>query len=242
MKNFKKALFLLIDDELKNTNDNKENMDNLESLKNILNKSIEYKIEKLKEENLQIVLEEYLESKKSILIEDDGSYSLEKKYVLPLDLDRVYIDILSEINIDSDNIYNGELPKNISKEFEYIFKECNGYENDIFYIRPYNSYGLENCDCNCGLQECIDEQCYNLSEEELHKFELENISRNFHSKKCDRHDIYFYYKPTNLKIDFIKRPLYGATCNQEITKDILEAVLMDCVNSYKKDFKEKRGG
>lgn len=236
MKNFKNALKLLIDNELKDNNDIKTNVENLESLKNLLNKSIDFKIEKLKEEELKNTLKEYLESYKPALTEGDESYSLEKQYTLPTGLDKFYIDTLSKINVDYNNMYCGEKPKNIPKEFEYIFNQCKGYENDTFYVRPYNSYGLEHKDCSCGLENYLNETYYNLPKEELEKFENDNIYKNFHSKECNRHTIYFYYKPTNLKIEYIKRPLYGAVANQEITKEIFEAILMDCVNSYNKDF------
>lgn len=238
MENFKKALKLLIDDEVKSSKDIKTNMKDLKSLKKLLDKSIDSKIKKLKKEYLENILKEYLEKEDSLICENDKSYSLEQKYTLPVGLDEMYVDALSEINIDYDNVYHGEIPKNLSTEFEYIFNKCNGYENDTFYVRPYNSYGLEVCDCSCGLEDYIDKKYYELSKEEFERFEKEQLYKNFHSKECARHDIGFYYKPTNLKIEFIKRPLYGAVCNQEINKDILEAVLMDCVNSYNRDFKK----
>ena len=239
MENFKKALKLFIDDEIKSNEDIKTNIEQLELLKNLINKSIDYKIEKLKEEYLENILKEYLERENSLICEDDKSYSLEKKYTLPLGLDKIYMNAVLKMNIDYDNMYHGEIPKNLPKEFEYIFNECNGYENDTFYVRPYNSYGLEVCDCSCGLEEYLDKKYHELSKEEFEKFEKEQYGKNFHAKECARHDIGFYYKPTNLKIEFIKRPLYGAVSNQEINKDILEAILMDCVNSYNKDFKKE---
>lgn len=248
MENFKKSLKLLIDDEIKSHNDIKNNMDNLKSLKKILDESFDFKIKKLKEQYLKDTLGNYLEksTKESCEIEKifidrtDNNYTLEKKYNLSLEVNEIYMNAMSKMNIDYDNIYNGEIPKNLPKEFEYIFKKCNGYENDTFYVRPYNYYGLELSDCSCGLEDYIDKKYYELSKEEFEKFEKEQQDKNFHAKECARHDIGFYYKPTNLKIGFIKRPLYEVVCNQEINKDILEAVLMDCVNSYNKDFKNKK--
>ena len=170
----------------------------------------------LKEKERATVLEEYLKKHKSN--EDDSFYTLEPKYEVDRDFQGMFSRVLNEINIDVYGSFEGEVPDNIKDDYKETF-EKGGYENDTFYIRPYNWNGISYEDCSCGLDDKLDE------------LELSKYKHGFHSKDCVAWETNFYYKPTDLKIEWYKYPLRSAYSNQTLKREVLEAILKDCVKS-----------
>ena len=179
----------------------------------------------LKEQKINGVLEEYLEKYKCN--EDDSSYTLECKYEVDRDFQEIFTRILNEINIDGYGSFEGDVPKNIKDEYKETFK-YGGYENDTFYIRPYNWNGISYEDCSCGLDDKLEELGYS------------KYKHGFHSKHCIAWETNFYYKPTGLKIEWYKYPLRSAYSNHVLEKDILKAILQDCVKSVTSQDKQNR--
>lgn len=148
---------------------------------------------------------------------DSQTYTLEYKYELDRDFQDIFTSILNKINIDGYGSFQGNID-NVKEEYRKTF-EVGGYENDIFYIRPYNWEGMLCADCNCGL------------DDKLCELELDINTYGFHSKNCNVWEINFYYKPTNLKIAWYKYALRSAYSNQNLKKDMIELILWNCVNS-----------
>lgn len=235
MENLKKQLIDTINELCVDSMDANENIESLERLRILFNNRILEEINRNKGILLAKSLERFLNEHKNNIC-DDEVYSTDDKYNLPDDLNTVFGRALAQMNMDSDGCYTGEKPHNISEEFEFIFDCCEGYENDIFYIRPYNWRGFDNADCSCGLDEYHEEKFEKLSKEEQKAYYKKDIG--FHAKDCGRWDINFCYKPTGLQISWYKRPLYGAKSNQKLDKNTLEAILNNCIDSYEMDFKK----
>lgn len=188
-------------------------------------KYINKEISKLEKEKKEKIFETYKEKYQNEYSDD---YSLELKY----EADRRFqglFSLFSKVNIDDYGEFTGILPSDIKEEYKDTFNECNGYENDVFYIRPYNWDGISYCDCNCG----FDDKIENLN--------IDEYKYGFHAKNCVAWDINFCYKPTNLKIAWYKYPLRDAYFNQELEKEELEAIINHCIKSVLKGSdKEKR--
>lgn len=175
------------------------------------------KLDTIENEN---VLESYLSKYRGSVIEDN-TYTLEKSYALDRDFQEMFVEALYEIGIDGYGEYmRDSLGDNdcLSKEYEDFYDNYSGYENDVFYIRPYN-WGGEYFDCNCGLDDIVDEKG------------LDRYSLGFHSKGCDAWETNFYYKPTGLKIVWYKYPLRSAVSNQELDEKTLRAIMYHCKKS-----------
>ena len=155
-----------------------------------------------------------------IFNEGDDIYTLERKYEIDRDFQDFFVSSLNKINIDSYGEFQGDKPNEIKEIYQETFNHY-GYENDVFYIRPYNWEGISCYDCTCGLNDTLEENNLNMYE------------YGFHSKDCASWTINFYYKPSNLKIEWYKYPLRGAYSNQALNKDILKAILEDCIKSTK---------
>lgn len=176
----------------------------------------------LKNKEKDMVLEEYLDKHKTN--QNDHSYTLEYKHEVNRDFQGLFVTILNEINIDGYGSFEGNVPNNIKDEYKETFDK-GGYENDIFYIRPYNWNGISYEDCSCGLDDKLDD------------LDFSKYNYGFHSKDCVAWETNFYYKPTGLKIEWYKYPLRSAYSNQVLEKDVLEAVLQDCVKSVISQYK-----
>lgn len=157
----------------------------------------------------------------------DDSYSIESKHEVDRDFQSMFGRILYEMQIDGYGLFEGEKPKNIKYEYKETF-DIGGYENDTFYIRPYNWNGISYEDCSCGLDDKLEELGYS------------KYKHGFHSKHCIAWETNFYYKPTGLKIEWYKYPLRSAYSNQVLDRNILEAVLKDCVKSVKMELEENK--
>ena len=168
----------------------------------------------------KLLFEEYLKKHKTI--EDDNSYTLERKYEIDRNLQNMFVRMLNEANIDGCGVFNGDIPTNIKEEYKATFDE-GGYENDIFYIRPYNWDGISYSDCTCGL------------DDELENLDLNEYKQGFHSKDCTAWETNFYYKPTSLKIEWYKYALRSAYSNQVLDEDVVKSILEDCVKSVTLD-------
>ena len=179
----------------------------------------------LKKRERDNILNEYLNKYSND--NSDDSYSLEYKHEVNRDLQGMFAGTLDEINIDGYGSFEGKLPDNIKDEYKETF-DIGGYENDTFYIRPYNWNGISYEDCSCGLDDKLEELGYS-------KYE-----HGFHSKHCIAWETNFYYKPTGLKIEWYKYPLRSAYSNQVLDRNILEAVLKDCVKSVKMELEENK--
>ena len=191
----------------------------LENKINILLKYKEYinkNLNVLEEEKKNILLKEYLEKYKDD--ECDNFYTLESHHELDRDFQHTFVNILNKMNIDRYGSFEGDIPKNIKDEYKETF-DIGGYENDTFYIRPYNWNGISYEDCTCGL------------DDKLYDAELSRYKYGFHAKDCVAWETNFYYKPTNLKIAWYKYPLRSAYSNQNLEKDVLELILEDCAKS-----------
>lgn len=174
----------------------------------------------LEDNRMKVLFEEY--SKKHKVIKGDDSYTLEHKYEVDRSLQGMFANILDKANIDSYGMFNGNKPANIKEEYKATFDK-GGYENDTFYIRPYNWDGISYSDCSCGL------------DDELEKLDLNMYEQGFHSKDCDAWETNFYYKPTGLKIEWYKYALRSAYSNQPIEGEIIALILEDCVKSVTLD-------
>ena len=170
----------------------------------------------LEDNRMKTLFEEYLNKHKAI--KGDDSYTLERKYEIDRNLQGIFTNILDKANIDSYGMFNGDKPANIKDEYKATFDK-GGYENDTFYIRPYNWDGISYSDCNCGL------------DDELENLDLNGYEQGFHSKDCVAWETNFYYKPTGLKIEWYKYALRSAYSNQPIEEDVFELILEDCVKS-----------
>lgn len=170
----------------------------------------------LKKREIDMVLEEYLDKHKAK--QNDYSYTLEYKYEVNRDFQGLFVKVLNEINIDGYGSFEGNVPNNIKDEYKETFDK-GGYENDTFYIRPYNWNGISYEDCSCGLDDKLDD------------LDFSEYNYGFHSKDCTAWETNFYYKPTDLKIEWYKYPLRSAYSNQVLKKEVLEAILQDCVKS-----------
>lgn len=190
----------------------KEKRKVLLELQSYINKNLNA-LEKLEDKQ---VLETYL--KKYEGDESENAYTLEDKYEVNRDFQDMFVRLLDRMNIDGHGIFVGNKQSDIKKEYQEVFNQ-RGYENDIFYIRPYNWDGISYSDCSCGLDDKLEES--GLSEYEC----------GFHSKDCTAWNVNFYYKPTNLKIEWYKYPLRSAFSNQIVEKDVLRSILNDCINS-----------
>lgn len=189
-----------------------------------IRKNLNFLEKKTKESRLDNYLKKYGNN------QSDDSYTLERRCEMDRDLQEIFISMLSEINIDGHDSFTGEIPKQIKEEYKETFN-IRGFENDTFYIRPYNWDGISLYDCSCGLDDKLDE----LEEPDIAEYE-----HGFHSKDCVAWETNFYYKPANLKIAWYKYPLRSAYSNQIIEKDVMEAILEDCVKSViSKDKDEK---
>ena len=162
------------------------------------------------------IFKNYLNSYKPS--ENEDEYTLENKCFVNRDLQEVFVTLLNKMDIDGYGMYEGNIPENLKDEYRKSF-DCGGYENDTFYIRPYNWSGMDYCDCNCGLDD-------KLEEDDVSSYDV-----GFHAKNCERWDINFYYKPTNLKIEWYKYALRGAYSNQNLNETIIRLVLQDCMDS-----------
>lgn len=187
-----------------------------EKLKTLLNTKdyINEQIHLLKEEKKTNIFETYIEKYKSDV---NNNYSLEYKYEVDRDFQELFA-VLRKINIDGYGEFNGILPSDIKEEYLSTFNEY-GYENDVFYIRPYNWEGISYSDCSCGLDDEID------------NLKLNEYEYGFHAKDCPAWDVNFCYKPTNLKISWYKYALRDAYSNQKLEKEELESILNSCVES-----------
>ena len=170
----------------------------------------------LEDKKMEVLLEEYLERYKDN--QTDNSYTLECRHEINRDFQETFVRILNKANIDGYGSFEGDTPSNIKEEYKETFDK-GGYENDTFYIRPYNWDGISYSDCTCGLDDKLDE------------LELDTYSYGFHSKDCIAWETNFYYKPTNLKIAWYKYALRSAYSNQIIKEDVIKLVLEDCVKS-----------
>ena len=162
-------------------------------------------------------LKEYLDNNKCET--NDDKFTLEPRFEIDRDFQTMFIEILSEVNINEYGEFNATMNSDINEEYKRTF-DVHGYENDTFYIRPFN-WGDN--DCTCGLDE-------NLDEIQLYERKI-----GFHSKHCSAWETNFYYKPTGLKIAWYKYPLRSAYSNQKLTYDILKCILNDCVTSVLND-------
>lgn len=105
------------------------------------------------------------------------------------------------------------------------------YENEIFYIRPYNWRGDIYGGCNCGLEEKL-EQLYESLDCNIQKEII--YTKGFHAKNCKDWNIVFCYKPTGLKIKMEDTPLMffeNCTSNHPLNEEILRGILNHCKNS-----------
>ena len=170
----------------------------------------------LEEKKKNVLLEEYLEKYKNN--QSDNSYTLECRHELDRAFQDTFVSMLDKINIDGYGSFQGDVANNIKEEYKETFSK-GGYENDTFYIRPYNWDGISYADCDCGLDDKLDE------------LDLSTYTHGFHSKDCIAWETNFYYKPTNLKIAWYKYALRSAYSNQILKKDVIESILEDCVKS-----------
>lgn len=168
----------------------------------------------LKEEKKKNILKIYIEKYKNDV---DNNYSLEYKYEVDRDFQELFA-LLRKVNIDGYGEFNGSLPPNTKEGYLNTFNEY-GYENDVFYIRPYNWNGISYSDCSCGLDDEID------------NLKLNEYEYGFHAKDCPAWDVNFCYKPTNLKISWYKYALRDAYSNQKLEKEELESILNSCIES-----------
>lgn len=170
------------------------------------------------------VLESYL-SKYSGNISLDTEYTLEVSYDVDRELQDIFVEALYEMGVDGYGEYMSECEvgnSTLSDTYKSFYEDYRGYENDVFYVRPYNWTGVECYDCSCGLDDVIDEKG------------LDRYSLGFHSKDCVAWETNFYYKPSGLKIDWYKYPLRSAKSNHKLDKKTLKAILEHCVKSINK--------
>lgn len=217
-------------------NDTKFNFNNFESLKelqSVVNILITNEMNEIKDSTLDTCLKNHIAQHADSW--SDEVFDSDTLYDIPRGLDEMLKNALIEMNIDCEGYYDGEKPTNLSSDFDYIFDECRGYENNTFYIRPFNWDGYDGKDCTCGLDDYYEKEYENLSEKDRASYKKTD---GLHSKDCGVWNINFYYKPTGLSISWYKKPLYGAMSNCELDKDVFEAILNDCVKSYRSDFKK----
>ena len=110
-------------------------------------------------------------------------------------------------------------------KYESSNLEDNTFENDVFLLRPFS---WKDIDCSCGLDEEESDLYYSKEGENI------DTTLGFHAIECycssDR-VVNFWYKPTNLKINWYKYPFRDAFSNQKVTYDYLEAILKHCKKS-----------
>lgn len=193
-----------------------EKINILLEIQKYINKNLNF----LEERKNKLLLEEYIKKHKTN--QSDDFYSLECKYEINRDFQNVFVSMLNKVNIDGYGLFEGDVPSNIKKEYKETF-DIGGYENDTFYIRPYNWDGISCEDCNCGLDD-------NLEDLELNKYKY-----GFHSKDCMRWNTNFYYKPTDLKIEWYKYALRSAYSNKILEEDEIILILKDCIKSIDLD-------
>lgn len=235
-----------IESKLKDVKEKKEIIDNIYSLKINIGEIIDNKIidiEKnygldsyIKENNLENeTYDTYMDKNKSYSENNSDLYELSKDYkeYNVFDGYKYLIEkILIEMGIDK----NGKFIKDIEdydivkEKYKKTFEE-EGFENEVFYIRPYNWRADIYGGCSCGLYEKANE----LYESMDNKIEKDTIcSKGFHSKWCEEWDIVFYYKPTGLKIKSDQERLHlfeKTTSNHPINEDILRGILNHCKES-----------
>ena len=80
-------------------------------------------------------LKEYLDNNKCET--NDDKFTLEPRFEIDRDFQTMFIEILSEVNINGYGEFNGTMNSDINEEYKRTF-DVYGYENDTFYIRPFN--------------------------------------------------------------------------------------------------------
>ena len=78
---------------------------------------------------------------------NDDKFTLEPRFEIDRDFQTMFIEILSEVNINEYGEFNATIHSDINEEYKRTF-DVHGYENDTFYIRPFN---WNDNDCTCGL-------------------------------------------------------------------------------------------
>lgn len=237
-----------VESKLKDVKDKKEIIDNIYSLKINIKKIIDDKIvdiEKnygldsyIKENYLESeTYESYMNKNKSSFENDLSSYELAKDYKEYSVFDG-YKYLIEKILIEMGIDINGKLLKDvedygiIKEEYKKTFEE-EGFENDVFYIRPYNWRADIYGGCNYGLYEKLNELYESIGNE----IEKDTIcSKGFHSKWCEEWDVIFCYKPTGLKIKSDQDCLHlfeKCVSNHPLNENILMGILNHCKESKK---------
>lgn len=167
-----------------------------------------------------------------------------KKYDLEYKTYEDYLNKYKKDSLDNEDLYELASDYKEYKVFdgykhfvqEILSKmdmESDEYENDIFYIRPYNWMADIYGGCNCGLEDKVNEIYESLDDSDENKEDI--CAKGFHGKSCSEWNIVFYYKPTGLKVKMeYNAPIFERSIsNHPLNENILRGILNHCKNSVK---------
>lgn len=221
-------MFLELTEKLKDVENKLYNINNKEEkinclldleleLEKIINKEIKYievnygLDEYLKNYNLQSeTYDSYIKKYNKTILEDKYTYELApdyKEYKIFDGYKYFAQEILNDMDIES-----------------------NEYENEVFYIRPYNWQADVYGGCNCGLEDKVNE-IYQLLDDNVVKADI--CSKGFHARDCKEWNVVFYYKPTGLKIkmECESNMFENSISNHPLNEEILKGILNHCKDS-----------
>lgn len=224
-----------VESQFKNTDSDCKKIHLLNMLKEELNEIINDKCKGIIEEEEKSYTDSYdtyLKKYRDYIYKSDTSYELSQDYK-EYDVSNIHADLMEEfmskLSISSEGKLRPDKYKPTMEEYKMTFEE-GGFENEIFYIRPYNWRAEIYGNCSCGLYEKVN-HIYNITDDKKVKETI--CTKGFHEKWCGEWDVVFCYKPTGLKIksDNLWYIFRGGISNHPLNTDIVVGIFRHCIES-----------